>query len=72
MIGFPFAGVFATLSLYLLVASAMAKAGRASPKNRALRAPAPEWMKEGVPRLRMEDHLRDRKPATQPDVPVVP
>jgi dienelactone hydrolase len=34
--------------------------------------PAPDWMKEGVPRLRMEEHLRDRKPATKPDAPVVP
>ncbi len=35
-------------------------------------APAPEWMKDGVPRLRMEDHLRDRKPAPKPDAPIVP
>ena len=34
--------------------------------------PAPDWMKEGVPRLRMEEHLRERKPATKPDTPVVP
>ena len=34
--------------------------------------PAPDWMKEGVPRLRMEEHLRERKPATKPDAPVVP
>ncbi|MEP6731241.1 MAG: prolyl oligopeptidase family serine peptidase [bacterium] len=34
-------------------------------------APAPEWMKDGVPRLRMEEHLRERKPATKPDAPVV-
>jgi acetyl esterase/lipase len=33
---------------------------------------APEWMKDGVPRLRMEEHLRERKPATKPDAPVVP
>jgi dipeptidyl aminopeptidase/acylaminoacyl peptidase len=35
-------------------------------------APAPDWMKEGVPRLRMEEHLRDRKPSLKPDTPVVP
>jgi len=34
--------------------------------------PAPEWMKDGVPRLRMEEHLRARKPAAKPDTPVVP
>ena len=31
-----------------------------------------KWMKDGVPRLRMEEHLRERKPATKPDAPVVP
>ncbi len=28
--------------------------------------PAPEWMQEGVPRLRMEEHLRSRKPLLDP------
>jgi dipeptidyl aminopeptidase/acylaminoacyl peptidase len=35
-------------------------------------APAPSWMKDGVPRLQMEEHLRDRKPAVKPDTPIVP
>jgi dipeptidyl aminopeptidase/acylaminoacyl peptidase len=34
--------------------------------------PAPEWMKDGVPRLRMEEHLRERKPTVKPEPPVVP
>ncbi|MDB4889525.1 MAG: putative family peptidase [Gemmatimonadetes bacterium] len=34
--------------------------------------PAPDWMKEGVPRLRMEEHLRERKPTVKPEPPVVP
>jgi dipeptidyl aminopeptidase/acylaminoacyl peptidase len=30
-------------------------------------APAPDWMKEGVPRLKMEEHLKERaKPKTPP------
>jgi dipeptidyl aminopeptidase/acylaminoacyl peptidase len=29
-------------------------------------APAPEWMQEGVPRLRMEEHLRGRKALVDP------
>ncbi len=28
--------------------------------------PAPEWMQDGVPRLRMEEHLRSRKPLLDP------
>ncbi|MBM3908931.1 MAG: S9 family peptidase, partial [Gemmatimonadetes bacterium] len=28
--------------------------------------PAPDWLKEGVPRLKMEDHLRDRKHLVDP------
>lgn len=28
--------------------------------------PAPEWMQEGVPRLKMEEHLRARKPLVDP------
>jgi len=28
--------------------------------------PAPEWMQEGVPRLKMEEHLRSRKPLLDP------
>ncbi|MDZ7631994.1 MAG: prolyl oligopeptidase family serine peptidase [Gemmatimonadaceae bacterium] len=28
--------------------------------------PAPDWMQEGVPRLRMEEHLRGRKPLLDP------
>jgi hypothetical protein len=26
-------------------------------------APAPDWMTKGVPRLKMEDHLKERKNA---------
>jgi dipeptidyl aminopeptidase/acylaminoacyl peptidase len=29
-------------------------------------APAPAWMQEGVPRLKMEEHLRDRKSLVDP------
>ena len=29
-------------------------------------APAPAWMQDGVPRLRMEEHLRDRKSLVDP------
>lgn len=29
-------------------------------------APAPEWMTSGVPRLKMDEHLKERKPATPP------
>jgi dipeptidyl aminopeptidase/acylaminoacyl peptidase len=28
--------------------------------------PAPEWLQEGVPRLKMEQHLRERKPLVDP------
>ena len=28
--------------------------------------PAPDWMKEGVPRLQMEEHLRNRRPLLDP------
>ena len=35
-------------------------------------APASDWMKEGIPRLQMEDHLKSRKPVAKPDAPVVP
>ncbi len=28
--------------------------------------PAPEWLKEGVPRLQMEQHLKDRRPLVDP------
>lgn len=28
--------------------------------------PAPDWMQEGVPRLKMEEHLRSRKPLLDP------
>ncbi len=28
--------------------------------------PAPEWLQDGVPRLRMEEHLRSRKPLLDP------
>ena len=27
-------------------------------------APAPDWMKNGVPRLKMEEHLKERKALT--------
>ncbi|MDH5234874.1 MAG: prolyl oligopeptidase family serine peptidase [Gemmatimonadota bacterium] len=34
--------------------------------------PAPQWMQEGVPRLEMEEHLRERKPLVDPKAkPVV-
>ena len=29
-------------------------------------APAPDWMKNGVPRLKMEEHLKERKKTTTP------
>jgi len=29
-------------------------------------APAPEWMVSGVPRLKMDDHLKDRAKAKTP------
>ena len=32
-------------------------------------APAPDWMKNGVPRLKMEEHLKDRKNKTAPAAP---
>ncbi len=28
--------------------------------------PAPEWLKDGVPRLQMEEHLKERKPLVDP------
>ena len=56
MVGLPFAAVFATLSLYLLMSSAMAKAGRASPKNRALRAPGGEYRAAVVPPTWLCEH----------------
>jgi dipeptidyl aminopeptidase/acylaminoacyl peptidase len=28
--------------------------------------PAPDWLKDGVPRLKMEQHLKDRKPLVDP------
>lgn len=34
--------------------------------------PAPDWMKNGVTRLDMAEHLRDRKPIAKPDAPVMP
>ena len=35
-------------------------------------APAPDWMKNGVPRLQMAEHLRMRADAEQPKAEVVP
>jgi dipeptidyl aminopeptidase/acylaminoacyl peptidase len=32
--------------------------------------PAPDWMQEGVPRLKMEEHLRSRKPLLDPKAKV--
>ena len=32
--------------------------------------PAPEWLKEGVPRLKMEEHLRERRPMVDPKATV--
>ncbi len=32
--------------------------------------PAPDWMTDGVPRLRMEEHLRNRKPLLDPKAKV--
>jgi hypothetical protein len=29
-------------------------------------APAPDWMTKGVPRLQMEEHLKQRKAAPKP------
>jgi hypothetical protein len=29
-------------------------------------APAPDWMVEGVPRLKMEEHLKERKKKAEP------
>jgi dipeptidyl aminopeptidase/acylaminoacyl peptidase len=35
--------------------------------------PAPDWLKDGVPRLKMEEHLRERRPLVDPKaVPVPP
>jgi dipeptidyl aminopeptidase/acylaminoacyl peptidase len=33
--------------------------------------PAPDWIKDGVPRLKMEDHLRARKPKPEPPKKIV-
>ena len=33
--------------------------------------PAPDWMRDGVPRLKMEEHLRSRKPLLDPKAKVV-
>ncbi len=35
-------------------------------------APAPDWMKGGIPRLQMEEHLRSRRPTAKPEPPVIP
>jgi hypothetical protein len=32
--------------------------------------PAPEWLEQGVPRLKMEEHLRNRKPLLDPKAKV--
>ena len=32
--------------------------------------PAPDWMQEGVPRLKMEEHLRSRRPLLDPKAKV--
>ena len=35
--------------------------------------PAPDWLKDGVPRLRMEQHLKERRPMVDPKAaPVTP
>lgn len=34
--------------------------------------PAPDWMKDGITRLDMAEHLRERKPVAKPDAPAVP
>ena len=34
--------------------------------------PAPDWMKEGIPRLQMDEHLKGRKAVAKPESPVVP
>jgi len=34
--------------------------------------PAPEWLKDGVPRLKMEEHLKDRRPMVDPKTAPTP
>jgi dipeptidyl aminopeptidase/acylaminoacyl peptidase len=34
--------------------------------------PAPEWLKDGVPRLKMEEHLKDRRPLVDPKTAPTP
>ena len=34
--------------------------------------PAPDWLKDGVPRLKMEQHLKDRKVLVDPKAAAVP
>jgi dipeptidyl aminopeptidase/acylaminoacyl peptidase len=34
--------------------------------------PAPDWLKDGVPRIKMEDHLKERRPLVDPKAPAVP
>ena len=34
--------------------------------------PAPDWMKEGIPRLQMDEHLKSRKAVAKPESAVVP
>jgi dipeptidyl aminopeptidase/acylaminoacyl peptidase len=34
--------------------------------------PAPDWMVKGVPRLKMEEHLKERKEATKPKPALIP
>jgi len=34
--------------------------------------PAPTWLKDGVPRLQMEEHLKDRRPLVDPKTVVAP
>ena len=49
MSGLYSAAFLAALAIYLLVSSARAKAGRASPKSPVLRAPGGEFRAEPVP-----------------------
>jgi dipeptidyl aminopeptidase/acylaminoacyl peptidase len=34
--------------------------------------PAPDWLKDGVPRLKMEEHLRERRPLVDPKAVTAP
>ena len=34
--------------------------------------PAPDWLKDGVPRLKMEEHLRERRPLVDPKAVAAP